>query len=61
MLKLDLPESTRNRVAQVKVSYEPTGKECPGEQITDLAECAKLTVLHLVRWCHPRYVATQVL
>jgi hypothetical protein len=46
--------ATRNDVAHAKANYEPTGEECPEEQMDEFAECAKLAAQQAVRWYHSR-------
>jgi hypothetical protein len=53
--------ATRNRVAHAKADYEPTGEECPEEQMPDFAECAKLAAQQAVRWYHSRPENARVL
>ncbi len=53
--------ATRNRIAHAKANYEPTGEECPEEQLADFAECAKLAAQQAVRWYHSRHQDARVL
>ena len=53
--------ATRNRVAHAKANYEPTGEECPEEQMADFAQCAKLAAQQSVRWYHSRHEDARVL
>jgi hypothetical protein len=46
--------ATRNSIAHAKANYEPTGEECPEEQLAAFAECAKLAAQQAVRWYHSR-------
>jgi hypothetical protein len=46
--------ATRNAVAHAKANYEPTGEECPEEQLAAFAECAKLVAQQAIRWYHSR-------
>jgi hypothetical protein len=46
--------ATRNRIAHAKANYEPTGEECPDEQLASYARCAKLAAQQAVRWYHSR-------
>jgi hypothetical protein len=46
--------ATRNQIAHAKANYEPTGEECPEEQLSALAECAKLAAQQAVRWYHSK-------
>ncbi|MBD2060517.1 hypothetical protein H6F88_31745 [Oculatella sp. FACHB-28] len=42
--------STRNEVAHAKANYTPSGDECPPEQLTEFANCAKLAAQQVIRW-----------
>lgn len=53
--------ATRNRVAHAKANYQPTGEECPEEQMADFAQCAKLAAQQAVRWYHSRHEDARVL
>ena len=53
--------ATRNRIAHAKANYEPTGEECPGEQLAAFAGCAKLAAQQAVRWYHSRSEDARVL
>lgn len=53
--------ATRNSVAHAKANYEPTGEECPGEQLAAFAECAKQAAQQAVRWYHSRSEDLRVL
>jgi hypothetical protein len=53
--------ATRNAVAHAKANYEPTGEECPEEQIAAFAECAKLVAQQAIRWYHSRPEDVRVL
>ena len=46
--------ATRNRIAHAKANYEPTGEECPEQQMAAFAECSKLAAQQAVRWYHSR-------
>lgn len=53
--------ATRNRIAHAKANYEPTGEECPEDQLADFVECAKLAAQQSVRWYHSRHEDARVL
>lgn len=42
--------STRNEVAHAKANYTPSGDECPEDQLTEFANCAKLAAQQVIRW-----------
>lgn len=42
--------STRNRIAHAKVSYMPTGEECPEVHLAQLAGCARIAAQQAIRW-----------
>jgi hypothetical protein len=44
--------STRNEVAHAKANYNPTGDECPKDQLASFAVCAKLVAQQVIRWYH---------
>jgi len=44
--------STRNSLAHSKVNYEPTGEECPLDQLAQFVECMKVAAQQVIRWYH---------
>ncbi len=42
--------ATRNQLSHSKANYEPTGKECPTDQLSILAECARVATEQCIRW-----------
>lgn len=42
--------ATRNKIAHAKANYEMTGKECPEDQLSDLARCAQHAAEQCIRW-----------
>jgi hypothetical protein len=53
--------ATRNWIAHAKANYQPTGEECPEEQLAAFAECARLAAQQAVRWYHSRPEDARVL
>lgn len=42
--------STRNEIAHAKANYQPTGEECPKDQLLDFTKCVQLTTQQVIRW-----------
>lgn len=53
--------ATRNAVAHAKSNYEPTGEECPEDQLAEFDDCAKLAAEQAIRWYHSRPEEVRVL
>jgi hypothetical protein len=52
--------STRNSIAHAKANYDPTGDECPREELAAFSRCAKVAAQQVVRWYAARPEAERV-
>ena len=42
--------ATRNKIAHAKSNFQPTGKECPDEQLSSFVECLRLVAIQIIQW-----------
>ena len=46
----DCITATRNKIAHAKSNFQPTGKECPNEQLHTFVDCVRLVAIQVIRW-----------
>ena len=41
---------TRNAIVHAKANYEPTGNECPGEELPEFVNLVRIASVQIIRW-----------
>lgn len=52
--------ATRNSIAHAKANYQPTGEECPVEELQKFASMVAVTAQQAIRWFNARHETTRV-